>query len=143
MKIFLATAFSSKVDETGKVLLEFRKPVEQLLELLRKNNQVFCAAEYEGWQYFNAAPEVGAKLDLEEVAKADVLLALLTEKVSAGVQIEIGYALGQGKQVIIATMPGVKLSYFTQGVANLGLAKHVVYQDSADLAKQFQTKHDL
>ncbi len=106
MKIFLATSFSGKVDyETKEVLPEFKTFVEQVLACLRKQSgiEVFCAVEQEGWIITDTPPAITVQDDLEQVDKADVLLALVDEEPSAGVQFEIGYATAKGKRVILLT----------------------------------------
>lgn len=139
MKLFVSTSFSGKVDhETGLVLPEFRKPIEEILESLRTRDKlkVFCAVEREGWKISNEPPEIGVAKDLEEIAKADAVLALLHDQPSAGVQFEMGEASGAGKKVFAATKGEDKLAYFNQGLANLGRIIHLTYDDPGMLTRQ-------
>lgn len=134
-RIFLATSFSTKVSDDGKVLPEFREHLEGIINTLKDAGfEVFCAAQKEGWNISQQPPEVGLEEDISEIDKSDILLALLQEDVSAGVQFEIGYCVGTGKQVIIATKKGADLKYFNQGIVNLGLVKHTAYADAEELA---------
>ncbi len=134
-KIFLATSFSGQVDAEGKILPGYKKFVNDIIPALREEYEVFCAAEYEGWQYYHSTAEAGVEKDVEEIDKADILLALLHEKISGGIHIEIGYALGRGKEVILVT-DGNKLSYFTGGLADLHKVTHLEYRNPKALAEQ-------
>jgi len=136
-KIFLATSFSGQVDDKGEILPEYKKYVNDIIVALRENYDVFCAAEYEGWQYYHSTAEAGVEKDLEEIDKADILLALLHEKISGGIHIEIGYALGRSKEVILVTN-GNKLSYFTGGLADLHKVAHLEYRNPKVLAEQVE-----
>jgi hypothetical protein len=138
-KVFLSTSFSGKVNEmTGEVLPEFRKEIEGILEALRKSGDldVFCAVEDEGWSIDNTPPEVGVKHDIERVDTSDVLIALVEDVISAGVQFELGYAVAKGKQVILASAMNAKVAYFNQGVVSNGMMTLVTYDNVATLVKQ-------
>ncbi|HJQ08863.1 MAG TPA: nucleoside 2-deoxyribosyltransferase [Candidatus Saccharimonadales bacterium] len=138
-KVFLSTSFSGQVDAaTGRVLPEFRVGVEKVLGALRKEVEVFCAIEQEGWLLANdVPPEVGVQEDLAQIDASDVLLALVEEKPSAGVQFELGYAVAKGKRVILAARHGSELAYFNKGVVSAGLVTLVLYDDAASLVKHF------
>ena len=134
--LFVATSYSGKVNyQTGEVLPEFRRPMEEILEALRvvAKLSVFCAAEHEGWKFSNQPPEVGVKKDLEEIEKADALLSLV-DGVSEGSAYERGFATRPDKTVIIAHESETKLDYFSQGLVKLGVVKHVVYETPNGLA---------
>lgn len=140
-RIFLATSFSGKVNyDTGEVLPEFRGFIEGVLAELRKqaDTEVFCAIEHEGWKITDEPPEVGVQKDLAAIDKADVLLALVDETPSAGVQFEIGYAVAKGKRVVLATEAQTKLAYFNDGVVGMGGAELVVYGAAEDIAAQIK-----
>lgn len=141
-RLFLATSFSGKVDaKTGEVEPEFRKQIEEVLKALRaKGLEVFCAIEDEGWVIPNVPPEVGVSKDLKELESSDVLVALVDNTPSAGVQFEIGFSVGRGKKVFIITAPSEELAYFNQGVTKGGLVTHVSYQNSSDLADQLNAR---
>lgn len=139
MKLVLATSFSSKVDhDSGHVLPEFRREIEEILTALRKNGgiDIYCAIEAEDWIISQEPPEVGVEKDLQEVDKADVILSLVHDKPSWGTQYEMGYAEAKDKQVIIATPKGFSLPYFYKGLVNLGRVKHIAYEDAAGLTQQ-------
>ncbi|HLZ15151.1 MAG TPA: nucleoside 2-deoxyribosyltransferase [Candidatus Saccharimonadales bacterium] len=139
-RVFLSTSFSHKVDyASGEVLPDFRKELEQLLRGLRgqANIEVFCAMEHEKWK-INAGvpPEVGIEKDLAEIDRADVLVALVHDQPSVGVQFEIGYCVAKGKPVLLAMQSGNKLAYFNHGLVSAGLVTLITYDDSASLVRQ-------
>lgn len=138
-KVFLATSFSGQVDiRSGAVLPAFRQFIEHLLVELRKRElEVFAAIEYEGWMIVNdVPPEIGVQKDLTEVEGADVVIALVHDKPSAGLQFEIGYAVAKGKQVVLAQDASEQLAYFNQGAVSGGLVTLVTYSDTSELVNQ-------
>lgn len=134
-KLFIATSFSSKVDDSGNVLSEFRAEIEAILKELRKskNAEVFCAIEAEGWKISDMLAEVGVHKDLQEINLSDVVLIILSDKPSWGVQFEMGYAVAKGKAVFIAAPPTIKLSYFNQGLVDLNQITYITYENPQSL----------
>jgi len=110
MKIFVATSYSSQVNyETGQVFPEFRDFLENQFTTLEQFGEIFSGIRYDDYQINHAAPDEAFRLDLKEIKESDVLVAFLGEKVSAGVQTEIGMALAFGKKVLLA--PPAKSSW--------------------------------
>ena len=101
MKLFLSVPFSSQVDDSGKVHAEYRQKMEKLIGQLRgRDHDVFCALEYAQWQIGGmASPEQELRHDFEQIEQSDKVIVLLEERVSAGVQLEKGYAYAKGKTV--------------------------------------------
>jgi|SRR3569833_2788465 len=138
MKIYLATSFSTRVDGDGRVHPHFRQHVEAIINALEaKRHRVFCAVKHEGWVIKpDITPGQAVRLDLGELEKSECVLAILHEDASRGVQYEMGYAIGLGKQVIIATEPQDKIAYFNQGLIENGTVTHLTYKNAAELAEQ-------
>lgn len=130
-RLFLSTSFVTHVDKsTGTVNGDFRNNIEAVLDALQSLHdlEVFCAVQYEKWMISKDPPEVSIRKDIDEIKKADIVLALLTEGSSTGgQQFEIGLAYGLGKKVLIASSQDTKLGFFNQGVVNAGYAEHIVY----------------
>lgn len=138
-KVFLSTSFSGQVDaDSGAVAPELRRFIEDLLQALRKEElEVFAAIEHEGWMLSaNVPPEVGVQKDIAELDAADVLVALVDDKPSAGVQFELGYAVAKEKQAVLAHSANATLAYFNQGVVSAGLVTLISYDNPAALAAQ-------
>ncbi|MGB4759196.1 MAG: nucleoside 2-deoxyribosyltransferase [Candidatus Saccharimonadales bacterium] len=138
MRVFLSTSFTNRVDQhTGQILDEYKTFVGRVLETLRASEgEVFCAVEAEDWKMNSTPPELTVQQDLQEIDAADVLLALVDDQISAGVQFELGYAVGKGKKVIIAKPSEHPLAYFNQGAVSSGLIMYVSYDNAAGLLQQ-------
>lgn len=127
MKIFVAASYSSQVDyETGEVFAEYKTWLEDILVTLEDADyQVFCALREDKYRINDADPAAAFKLDMQAIENNDMLLALLTDKVSAGVQTEIGAAVALGKTVLLAHKQEVELAWFNQAIIKAGAAKEV------------------
>ena len=101
MNIFLSVPFSSYVDTDGEVEAAYRQSIERLLTDLRAHgHSVYCALEYAEWKVGGLTlPEEELKHDFEEIDHADKIVALLEERISAGVQLEYGYAYAKRKVI--------------------------------------------
>lgn len=134
MKIFVAASYSSKVDyTTGNVYPEYRKWLEGILGQLESyGHEVLCALRDDDWRINDLEPAQAFKLDEEKIAASDGLLALVSDTVSAGVQMEMGIALAQKKIVVIAHEKVDQLAYFNQAVVALGQAKEILLPISSD-----------
>ena len=133
--VFLAASFSEQLDPVeGKVTDEFKQAIEALVELLRRHDfDVVCSAETLGWRWDETPIEMSVQKDLEAIEAADVLLALIEDKPSAGVQFEIGYAVAKEKQVVLAATTGHTLAHFDQGAVSAGLVTYVAYDTAESL----------
>lgn len=138
--IFVATSFSSRIDDNGDVQPEYREYVEGILREIRElGMRAFCAAEFEGWRIGEEPPEVGVKLDLEMIDASDSFLALIGSEKSEGRSHEVGHASAKGKAVYFMLEPGVeRFGYWNQGVVALGLAKVIKSVDEISWDKQVE-----
>lgn len=118
MKVFVAASYSSQVNyETGEVFPEYKEWLEAHLERIESfGHSVFCALCADGYKINDSNPAEAFSLDEQEIDAADALLALVTDKVSAGVQTEIGMAIAKKKLVIIAHLGEHALGYFNQAI---------------------------
>jgi len=134
MKIFVATSYSSQVNyETGEVFPEYKEWLEDNLTLLEKlGHTVFCALRADEYKINDADPAEAFSLDEAEIEKADALIAFVTDKVSAGVQTEVGMAIAQKKLVVIAHLAEHALAYFNQAIVSAGQANEAVLPIESD-----------
>ena len=134
MKIFVAASYSAKVDySTGDVYPEYRAWLEAILwQLESYGHDVVCALRDDDWRINDLEPAQAFKLDEEKIANAECLLALVSDTVSAGVQMEMGMALAQNKVVAIAHEKVDQLAYFNQAVIALGQATEVLLPMTSD-----------
>lgn len=135
-KIFLATSFSGHLNEqTGEVRAAYRSSIEAILKSLRSQPgvEVFCAPENDGWKLPSDPPAISLATDLARLDEADMLIALIQDKPSVGVQFEMGYAIAKDKQVVLAMAAGADLGSYNQGLVSAGLLTLVAYDTPADL----------
>lgn len=125
MKVFVAASYSSQINyHTGEVFPEYKELLEGNLEFLEGlGHTVFCALRADGYKINDSDPAEAFSLDEAEIEKADAMLAFVTDKVSAGVQTEIGMAIAKKKLVVIAHLGEHALGYFNDAIILAGQAK--------------------
>jgi nucleoside 2-deoxyribosyltransferase len=128
MKIFVAASYSSQVNyETGEVFPEYRAWLEDNLERLEKlGHTVFCALRSDQYKINDADPAEAFSLDEAEITAAEAMLAFVTDKVSAGVQTEIGMVIAQKKPVVLAHTEDTELTYFNRAIVLAGQASELI-----------------
>ena len=140
-KVFICTSFSTKIDSNGQVLSEHRSIIEPILQAIQESGfKYFCAIEDEGWKITKKDPTTEFKHDLDKITDSDVMLALLEDSVSAGVQIEIGCMIGEisnnpSKRLILAYPAGTALAWSNNAVSKLPGVSSVQYTKPADIIK--------
>jgi len=134
MRVFVAASYSSQVNyDTGEVFPEYKDWLESNLELLEKlGHTVFCALRADGYKINTDDPAKAFTLDEAEIEAADALLAFVTDDVSAGVQTEIGMAIAQNKQVVIAHLPEHTLAYFNSAIVKADQASELILPMRSD-----------
>lgn len=127
MNIFVAASYSSQVNyATGEVLPEYKEWLENILTLIEKQGHiVFCALRADQYKINDADPAAAFSLDMKHIHESDAILALLSDKVSAGVQTEIGVGVALGKVVVMAHDLEDKLTYFNAAMVKAGVAKEL------------------
>jgi nucleoside 2-deoxyribosyltransferase len=128
MNVFLAASYSSQVDyQTGQVRPDYKKELEETIEIIESTgHKVFCALKADKYKINSADPGGAFKLDIEQIKKADILVALLSDKTSAGVQTEIGIALGLNKKIFMAHKNADTLAWFNQAIIRAGKAEEIL-----------------
>ncbi len=128
MKIFVAASYSSKVNyDTGEVFTEYKEWLEDILSILEKQgHEVFCALRADQYKINDADPAEAFSLDMHHIQESDAILALLSDKVSAGVQTEIGAAITLKKRVILAHELKDELAWFNAAMVKAGTAKELI-----------------
>lgn len=112
MKIFLSVSFSAQVDAEGVVNAAYRSDLETLIQKLDEaGHDIFCAPLLEGWKVTDHDPVHALKGDLAELDKADLYVAILGSEISAGVQLETGYAVARDKRIVLASPSGTTLGW--------------------------------
>lgn len=101
MKIFLSVPFSSRIDTNGTVEPDYAGMIRQLIATCRaKGHEVFCSLDYAGYQLDKTAdPAEEFRRDFAEIDTTDRMYVMLEERVSSGVQLEMGYAYARGVEM--------------------------------------------
>jgi nucleoside 2-deoxyribosyltransferase len=137
--VFLATSFAHVIDaDSGDVIPEFRKKVEEILRSLRTQAQVkvYCELEDAEWHMPGGLPERAAIKDINTLDEADLLLCLVAEHPTVGAEFEMGYMVAKGKPVLLAMSANGQLANFNQGLISAGLVTLITYDNASSLAKQ-------
>lgn len=134
MKIFVAASYSSQVNyETREVFPEYKQWLEDNLDRLESyGHSVFCALRADNYKINDLEPAQAFKLDETQIQAAEGMLAFVSDTVSAGVQMEIGMAIAQGKKVVIAHAKDHELAYFNKAVVSLGQASEATLPLTSD-----------
>lgn len=138
MKIFFAVSYSSEVDTHGNIFPEFRKIEEMLAALEADGSTVYCAPRKDDWKLNSLSPGEAVTSDLQNIDDSDVFIALLDEVISAGVQLELGYALAKKKKILIAATEDRHISYFVRGLVGASRVAMVLYETPGDLVTGFR-----
>ena len=100
---------------------EYKAWLEDILSVVEElGHTVFCALRADQYRINNIDPAAAFRLDLERIEASDILLALMTDKPSAGVQTEIGVAVALKRRVILAHAPEHELGYFNRAMQQAG-----------------------
>jgi len=136
MKLFLCVPFSGHVTESGAVEEAYRQTIERLLNNLRQHgHDVYCALEYADWTMGGAStPEEELSHDFAEIDRCDKVVVLVEERVSAGVQLENGYAFAKSKEVAVYQIG--KPAWTNIAFAKLNGHEIVQVTDIDDFARQ-------
>lgn len=134
MKLFVAASYTSQVNyKTGEIFPGYQAWLEDNLGRLEKlGHTVFCALRADQYKINDADPAEAFSLDEAEIESADGMLAFVTDKVSAGVQTEIGMAIAKRKQVVLAHTAENPLAYFNQAIVLAGQASELILPISTD-----------
>lgn len=123
-KIFVAATFTNKVDyESGQVLDSYKSWLVDTLSLIeRAGYETYCSLKIDDFSVNDENPVDAVNRNFDEIKQADGFLALIDEKVSAGVQTEIGAALAWGKPILMAHEPRINLQWINKAILESGKA---------------------
>jgi len=138
MKVFVAASYSSQVNyETGEVYAEYKEWLENTLETIERcGHTVFCALRADQYKINNANPATAFSLDMKHIEDSEVLIALLNDTPSAGVQTEIGVAIALRKQVFLAHLPEHDLSYFNAAMLKADVVQELSLPINSEILQQ-------
>lgn len=139
MKIFLSVSYSSQIDPIGNVLGDYRKQLEASISVIESSgHEVFCAPRNDAWKLNALSPADALTLDLQNIDESDILVAWLDTTISAGMQLELGYALAKNKRIILLMQKDVPLAYINQGLEATAATQLIRYSSQVDLAEKLK-----
>jgi nucleoside 2-deoxyribosyltransferase len=143
LRIFLAAPFTGQVQATASgtaLAADYRSFLESVLALLRgQGHAVVSSHEREDWGERIFEPQEAIGLDFKEVQACDLLLALVGDPISPGVQMELGYALALQRPIsAYHTQARNELPHLLQGIDVFPNATLSRYESSADLLGQLK-----
>ena len=88
------------------MLANYREQIEDLTDYIRAlGHESYVALEYANWHLGgDTNPREELQHDFQQIDESDALIALLEERISAGVQLEKGYAYAKGKKIYVYQM---------------------------------------
>lgn len=113
MRVFVAASYSSKVNYvSGEVYADYRNWMEDQLDAIEaEGHEVFNSLRKDDYKINNDDPAQAFLTDFDELDRSDVLVAFVSDQVSAGVQVEIGYAIAKSLRIILVQMAGSEPSW--------------------------------
>jgi nucleoside 2-deoxyribosyltransferase len=128
MKIFVSASYSDQVNyKTREVFADYRTWLENVLDSIEsQGHTVFCALRADQYRISDADPAAAFSLDMKHITESDAMIALLNDKISAGVQTEIGVGVALKKPVILARSLEHKLAYFNAAMLKAGVVKELM-----------------
>lgn len=103
MNIFLSVPFTSRALPDKTLDPDYERHMRAVIAALTDaGHTIFCALEHANWTFGGSTPpEEELKKDLDELGACEKMIVYLEERVSSGVQLELGYAYAKGKMIEI------------------------------------------
>ena len=120
-KVFVAGPFYKLVDPVTKTMTaRDRARFERLIDYFEASGcTVFNAHKREAWGEAFLAPDEFTRLDFDEIASADVLVAVPGPPASLGTHIELGWASAVGKPIVLLLERGEDYALMLYGLRHL------------------------
>jgi nucleoside 2-deoxyribosyltransferase len=119
--VFVAGPFYKLVDpETKQMKPEDRSRFERLIGYFETGGwNVFNAHKREHWGEAFLQPEEFTKLDYDEIAASDVVVAVPGPPASLGTHIELGWASALGKPIVLLLERGEEYALMLYGLGHI------------------------
>jgi nucleoside 2-deoxyribosyltransferase len=119
--VFVAGPFFKAIDPaTGRLPVKDQDRIEGLIaHFENKGCKVFNAHKREAWGQAFLEPQVYTRLDFDEIAEADVLVAMPGSPASAGTHVELGWASSMGKPIVLLLERGHEYAGLVTGLGSV------------------------
>lgn len=111
-KIFFATPIAGYGSE--KQMLEYKDSIINFINLLKKDYDVFAEIAVVRSIYDYDSPAKSAEMDFQAIDESDIFVIHYPQKVPTSALIELGYAFGKSKKIVIITPDKEILPYLAQ-----------------------------
>lgn len=137
-EVFVAGPFFALVKANGGTMSE--ADISQFTVLIDYFEQAGCkvynAHRREAWgAQFLTAPEA-TKLDLTEISQSDVFVGFPGSPASPGTHVEIGWASGLNKPMVLLMEKGAKYTFLVTGLQSIAPVEYLEYTDPAEITDQ-------
>ena len=132
MKIYVAGPLRALVDENNNIKPEYVEKIEKLRKfLLEKNYEVYIPHEFEGYaEAKKLSVDEIALNDFNEVRSSDIVICYPGDPPSGGTCVELGWATGWAKRVILLLKREKDYSALIKGISELDRVIIVGYSNS-------------
>lgn len=126
-KVFLAGPFKGLIDPATGLMHPFhQRRFEALIEFFEKRNfDVHNAHRREKWGACFMAPEECTRIDYDEIAAADLIVAMPGSPASPGTHVELGWASALGKPIVLLLEPDAQYAFLVRGLHTVTRVAHV------------------
>jgi nucleoside 2-deoxyribosyltransferase len=134
--VFLAAPFTQFLSDANGVhaMGDYQSILAKVIDLFESRGfVVFNAHRREGWGEKLEAPATALTNDREEIARSDLIIAILGTPASPGVQLEIGYSIALNKPVVVLAKKGEFVPYLNRELAAAYPAKIIEYERETDI----------
>lgn len=133
--VFVAGPFYALVKSNGGTMSDTdRSRFTMLIDYFEQAGcTVYNAHRREAWgAEFLTATEC-TKLDLAEISQSDLFVGFPGSPASPGTHVEIGWASGQGKPMVLLMEKGAKYTFLVTGLQSVAPVEYVEYENVAEI----------
>lgn len=135
MKVFVAQPITEFLDEHGRLNLAYRETMEQIFAVIEGHgHEVASALLREQWGEVQMAAGAYVSDDLRLIRESDSVVAFLFGQLSFGVLVEIGYAMGIDRPVLLFFRGDVRYSEFLDGLQYAQPVSTFRFENNSELA---------
>jgi nucleoside 2-deoxyribosyltransferase len=137
-RVFLAGPFKQAVHpRTGLLSAAMKQRLEAIIGLLEgKRFAVHCAHRRERWGAEMMTPEECTRIDYQEIAAADILVAFPGAPASPGTHIELGWASAMKKKIVLLLERDREYAFLVRGLGQVADVTEIVFASDGDLLRQ-------
>jgi len=135
MRIFFGASFTKHLKKDNGQFHESKKIlIENIIEILtERGHDVRNAHVREEFGKKLLDPETCTKMDLEEIKKCDLFMAMPGNPPSGGVHVELGWASALNKKILLLLKKHGGYSPLVTGLGIIGKVETIYFRSQSDL----------